>query len=111
MAQDKETFRIYRSNQREIDKQLGIRYRSEESVHGETFTQFKERIIAEELEVLRQKANKVYPAWCKMPNETESEFRKRLVAKRPNEPKKYSAWEKLPGESEEEFKKRWTSRY
>jgi len=110
MGYDKVYDQLHKGNQRLIDKELGIRYHSSESIQGETFTEFKKRIIREEMQSLQEQANKVYPAWVKMPNETEEEFRKRLVSKRPNDPKIFPAWKRMPNEQIEEFKKRFTSK-
>ena len=111
MGYDKQARTIWKANQREIDKELGFRYRnSNDAIPGESFTEYKSRMIQEEIQSLRDNANKVYPAWVKMPNETQEEFRKRLVAKRENEPPVYPAWKRMPGESAEEFHKRFTSK-
>ena len=110
MVYDRSYDQIYKANERIIDKELGQRYRSNEALNGESFTDFKKRIIKEELQSIKENANKVYPAWVRMPNETEQEFRKRLVAKRPDDPEVYPAWEKAPNEPDEEFKKRFTAK-
>lgn len=111
MGYDRQYHRLRKSNERSIDKDLGFRYRnSNEALPGETYTSFKTRIIKEELQSIQEQANKVYPAWVRMPGETEKEFRRRLTATNPADPPTFPAWKKMPGESEEEFQKRFTSK-
>lgn len=110
MGYDKEYSYLYKEKERIIDKELGIRYRSnKESLVGESFREFKARIIKEEIQSIKEKARQVYPAWIRMPHETEEEFKRRLVAKRIDEQERIPAWVKAPNESDEEFKKRFTS--
>lgn len=109
MGYDKEYSYLYKEKERRIDKELGARYRTNEALVGETFTEFKDRIIREEMISIQQKARQVYPAWIRMPTESEEEFKKRLVAKRIDEQERIPAWVKAPNETDEEFKKRFTS--
>lgn len=111
LGYDKQARTIWKANQRKIDKELGFRYRNgNEALPGESYTEYKHRMIKEELKSINEVTNKLYPAWVRMPNETQEEFRKRLVAKRENEPPTYPAWKRMPGESEEEFQKRFTAK-
>ena len=109
MGYDKEYSYLYKEKERRIDKELGARYRTNEALVGESFTQFKQRVIKEEIEQIKTKAREVYPAWIRMPHETEDEFKRRLVAKRIDEQERIPAWVKAPNESDEDFKKRFTS--
>lgn len=105
MGYDKNYSYLYKEKDRVIDKELGPRYRSNEAMVGETYTEFRNRIINEE----RQKAREVYPAWIQAPGESDIDFKKRLVAKRINEQERIPAWVKAPNESDEDFKKRFKS--
>lgn len=109
MGYDKEYSYLYKEKERRIDKELGARYRTNEALVGESFREFKQRVIKEEINSLQEKARQVYPAWIRMPHETEEEFKKRLVAKRIDEQERIPAWVKAPNESDEDFKKRFTS--
>ena len=100
----------YKAREKIINDTLGPRYRSDEARQGETFTEFQKRIINEEMEKLKQQAREIYPAWVKMPGESDKEFKKRLKSVNPNAPPKYTAWEKAPNETQEQFKKRFTAK-
>lgn len=110
MGYDRAYQQEYKAKAKLIDNELGPRYRTDEARQGESFSDFKKRIIKEELEAINTQAREIYPAWVKMPNETADEFRKRLVSVRPNE-KKYRPWEKMPNETEEQFKRRMFSQW
>ena len=110
MVYDKAYQESYKARMKLIDKELTPRYNSGEALPGETWTEFKNRTLKDELQKVTEEARKVYPAWVKMPNETQEEFRKRLVAVNLNEPPRIPAWKKAPDESDSEFKKRFTSR-
>ncbi len=87
---------------RELDKELGNRYRnSNEALAGETYSEFKKRVMAQE--------RTHYPAWLQMPNETDEEFKRRIKAV-DIDMKTIPAWIKLPDETEQEFKRRLTSK-
>lgn len=109
MGYDKAYSYLYKEKERVIDKELGVRYRSNEALVGESFTEFKKRIVREESISIREKARYVYPAWIKMPDESDESFKKRLVAKRIDEQERIPAWVKAPNESDEDFKKRFKS--
>ena len=110
MGYDRVYHQTYKAKERIIDKELGQRYRSDEAKQGESFSDFKKRVINEDLQAINEKAKTVYPAWVRMPGESEEAFRKRLVSINPNEPPKYPAWKKLPMETPEEFRKRFTAK-
>lgn len=109
MGYDKGYSYLYKEKERVIDKELGPRYRSSEAIPGESYREFKTRIISEEMQAVRNKARDVYPAWIQAPGESDLDFKKRLVAKRINEQERIPAWVKAPNETDEEFKKRFTS--
>ena len=100
----------YKAREKIINDTLGPRYRSDEAKPGETFREFQKRITLEEMEKVQAQAREIYPAWIKMPGESEKDFKKRLVSVNPNKPAKYSAWEKAPNETQEQFKKRFTAK-
>lgn len=111
LGYDKSSRTLWKANQRKLDKEIGFMYRNNnDSLPGETFTQYKRRITQEEIQSIRETANKIYPAWVRMPNETQEEFRRRLVAKREYDGPTFPAWKQMPGESLEEFRKRFTAK-
>jgi len=110
LGYNREYHQNYKAKQKLLRDTLGPRYNSDEAKPGETFTQFEKRITQEEIQKVKEQARKIYPAWVKMPNETEEEFRKRLVAKSPDDKPKYPAWKKAPNETEEQFKKRFVAK-
>jgi len=109
MGYDKEYSYLYKEKERVIDKELGQRYRTNEANIGETYTEFKKRIVREEIQSIQEKARSVYPAWIRAPGETEKDFKQRLVAKRINEQERIPAWVKAPNETDEQFRKRFKS--
>lgn len=111
MGYDKASRTLWKANQRTIDKEIGFMYRNNnDSLPGETYSEYKRRIIKEEQESIAEDARKVYPAWIRMPNETQEQFRRRLVSVNPNDTPTYPAWKQMPGESKEEFVKRFTAK-
>src|SRR6185437_6160339 len=110
MGYDREQDQIYRKKDRLIDKELGPRYRTDEARQGESYRDFKKRIISEDLKSINEKARLVYPAWIQAPGESNEDFRKRLTSINPDSPPKYPAWKKAPNETEEQFKKRFTAK-
>ena len=100
----------YKAREKIINDTLGPRYRSDEAKPGETFREFQKRITKEEIEKVQEQAREIYPAWIKMPGESDEQFKKRLVSVNPNNPPKYPAWKKAPNETEQQFKKRFTAK-
>ena len=109
MVYDKDYRYLYKEKERLVDKELGPRYRSDEALQGESYSNFKNRIIKDEIKSIREKARTVYPAWIKMPEESMEDFKKRLTAIKIGYIEKLPAWKRGPDESEEDFKKRFTS--
>lgn len=110
MTYNRDYQQFYKTKERVKDKELGQRYRSDEALQGETYTEFKKRITREELQSIQLAARKVYPAWVQMPDETDDAFKKRLYSVHLGVSEKIPAWKKAPDETKDQFKKRFTSK-